>query len=157
MKLVYRVDRINLKLVQVPEDALECSVCGHWKPCAEFCDDEGRMIRTNCESCYNMPLNEFRALSGRTKTQISAKRYEIHKLEDECSMYNSVVTKAEFIKKIVDGLAGLNDDDLIYPYTEGYDCDGIKEETSMDDISFNVNAYTPKQADLPSIHKVSIW
>lgn len=42
MKLVYRVDKINLKLVQVPVDALECSVCAHWKPRTEFCNGEGR-------------------------------------------------------------------------------------------------------------------
>ncbi len=72
-------------------------------------------------------------------------------------MYNGIVTKAEFLKKITDELAGLDDDDLIYPHMFSRDSDGIEEEICMNDISFNVNQYTSKQADLPPIHKVSIF
>lgn len=38
-KAMYVVDKLNLKIIEVPENYYECSVCHEWLPESEFMDE----------------------------------------------------------------------------------------------------------------------
>ena len=61
MKTIIDIDTVTLKvaLKTVPQEYIECSVCGQYHPEESYCKD-GVMVRTNCFDCYNLPMEEFK-------------------------------------------------------------------------------------------------
>lgn len=136
--LEYQVDRRDLKIIKVPNTYMECSVCGHWFPRESFCNAQGVQTRTNCEACYNLPSGEFSRLCKETKQFYTDMAPEIQRLYDKLEKLCQSMTKKAFLKKIHGELKSLKDTDLIYPFIETYDYDGIKLNNSLADISFTV-------------------
>ena len=136
--LEYQVDRRDLKIVKVPNTYMECSVCGHWFPRESFCNAQGVQTRTNCEACYHLPSDEFSRICKETKQFYIDKAPEIQRLRDKRGKLGQSMTKKAFLKKINDELKSLKDTDLIYPFIETYDYDGMKSNNSLADISFTV-------------------
>ncbi len=138
VKFEYRVDRRDLKIVKVPNTYMECSVCGHWFPRESFCNAQGVQTRTNCEACYNLPSDEFSRIGKETKQFYTDKAPEIQRLLDKRGKLGQSMTKKAFLDKIKAELKSLKDTDLIYPFIETYDYDGMKSNNSLADISFTV-------------------
>lgn len=138
VKFEYRVDRRDLKIVKVPNTYMECSVCGHWFPRESFCNAQGVQTRTNCEACYNLPSDEFSRICKETKQFYNDKAPEIQRLRDKQGKLGQAITKKAFLNKIKAELKSLKDTDLIYPFIETYDYDGMKTNNSLADISFTV-------------------
>lgn len=149
VKLEYKLDKAALAIVKVPHDTRECTVCGHWKPYKEFCNDKGQMVRTNCEACYNMPYNEMRALADTTYQATKQHQVEIYHLMEQLRVGQQLMTKKAFLKQITDQLKGIGDDELIHAVYDTYDPDGYSYDKPMDDLSIDTKRKTI-ELDVPT-------
>lgn len=132
-RLVYRVDKTALKVVRVPEDYNECGFCGHWKPHDEFID---RFIfsRPNCAACEKLGESRLWDLLRHKQRICEDHESEIRKLTDDIAIFNQCVTKREFLKRIAEQLSDIGDDELVFPFYEGYNNDGSRRTELLGDI-----------------------
>lgn len=149
MKLEYEVDKVSLSIVKVPSDYRECSVCGHWKPYSEFCNSQGVMSRTNCIECYNMPLDDMRALSKQTSEYIRNHRSEIYNLNERVAIASQLMTKRAFLAQITEQLKDIGDDELIHAVYDTYDQDGYSSNEPLNNLSINTKR-TTIELDIPT-------
>ena len=129
----YRVDAHDLKVVKVPENYRECSVCGHWLP-PESNSEPCR--RTNCDACYTAPMEKFNKL--RDKTNANKKRKTYDNLCELADKLNSCQTKRALMEKITKALAAIPDDELVLLEHETFMQD--YDETTFEDDVFDTEA-----------------
>ena len=93
------IDAINLKVVEVPNEYIECSVCHKWMPKSSYCDEHGVQTRTNCDECYNMKHKDLVELQRKNREFISAnwRCGKMHNLDRERAALSNSVTKEEFV------------------------------------------------------------
>ena len=61
------IDIKTMTLIQVPDQWIQCSVCGEYhSPAAYRKPDQEKQSRTNCTSCYEMQWNDMKALEQQT-------------------------------------------------------------------------------------------
>lgn len=149
MNLEYKVDTVSLSIVKVPSDYCECSVCGHWKPYSDFCNQQGVMSRTNCTECYNMPLDEMCALSKQTSDFIRTHRSEIYNLTERVAIASQLMTKRAFLAQITEQLKDIGDDELIHAVYDTYDQDGYSYKQPLNDLSISTKR-TTIELDIPT-------
>ena len=114
MAMKYVVDQINLKVVQVPDDYLECTVCHKWCPSTDFRNEgEEYQTRTNCRECYNMNHSEMQAKKAETENTIKENRFKIATLEHERHAMASAMPKEEVIKRFMEEMAKIPDGALV--------------------------------------------
>lgn len=110
----YVVDQINLKVIQVPDDYIECTVCHKWHPPEEFSnEDETYQTRTNCRECYNMDYSEMQAKKTETEKVIKKNHYKIAILKHECYAMPFAMTKEEVIKRFMEEMKKIPDGALV--------------------------------------------
>jgi hypothetical protein len=149
MKLEYKVDKVSLTIVKVPSDYRECSVCGHWKPFSEFCNQQGVMTRTNCSDCYNMPLEDMRALSKQTSDFIRAHRVDIYNISERVTTGSQLMTKRAFLEQITEQLKDIGDNELVHAVYDTYDPDGYSCKEPLNNLSVNTKR-TKIELDVPT-------
>jgi hypothetical protein len=67
------IDINSKKIVDVPENHIECSVCGKWEDPSHYKkESESVQSRTNCTSCYNLPWDDMQSLGAQTKEMRSS-------------------------------------------------------------------------------------
>lgn len=95
----YVVDKINLKVIQVPDDYIECSVCHKWMPKSSYCDEQGIQVRTNCDECYHLGHEIMIAEQMKNRVIIAANERcgKMHKLNKERAALSESVTKEELV------------------------------------------------------------
>lgn len=105
------IDAINLKVIQVPDDYIECDVCHKWMPKSSYCDEQGVQIRTNCDKCYNMKYDEFVELRRKNRDFISANWHsgKMHKLDRERAALSNSVTKEELVARFNEAMSKIPD------------------------------------------------
>lgn len=129
----YRVDAHDLKVVKVPEAYVECSVCGHWLP-PENNSEPCR--RTNCDACYNAPIEKYNELLAKIHENKNNKKYD--KLLELADKLNSCQTKRALMEKITKALAAIPDDELVLLEHETLMQD--YDETTFEDDVFDTEA-----------------
>ena len=89
----YVIDAIELKVIEVPDDYIECSVCHKWMPKSSYCDEHGVRVRTNCEECYHLKREDLVELQKRNRDFVSANWHsgKMGKLSQECSALNNSI------------------------------------------------------------------
>lgn len=99
MAMKYVVDSINLKVIQVPDDYIECSVCYKWMPKSSYCIEHGVQTRTNCDECYHLKHEVLIALQKKNRDFVSAnwRSSKMYKLDRERAALDNAVTKEELI------------------------------------------------------------
>lgn len=95
----YVTDSINLKVIQVPDNYIECSVCYKWMPRSSYCDENGVQTRTNCDECYHLKHEDLIKLQRKNREFINTNRFcgKMYNLHRECAALNNSVTKEEVI------------------------------------------------------------
>jgi hypothetical protein len=83
-----------------------CTICGLWKPNASY-EENGQRVRTNCEDCFMLPINEYNAMNERFGThRVSGDwvwknenhlRYTVNQMNDE---KRNGITKAAILAQI---------------------------------------------------------
>lgn len=110
----YVVDQINLKVIQVPDDYIECATCHKWCPPEEFHNEgEAHQTRTNCRECYNMDLSEMQAKKTETEKAIEENHYKIAVLKHECNAMPFAMTKEEVIKRFMEEMEKIPDGAMV--------------------------------------------
>ena len=110
----YVVDQINLKVIQVPNDYIECSVCHKWCPPEEFHNEnETYQTRTNCRECYNMNRLEMQTKMTEIKKAIDENHCKISILEHECNAMPFAMSKEEVIKRFMEEMEKIPDGALM--------------------------------------------
>ena len=75
MKTVIDIKTFNL--INVPEQWIQCSVCGVYHSPAEYRKpDQDYQSRTNCTSCYEMPYEAFKSLARITAETMKTPQYK---------------------------------------------------------------------------------
>ena len=110
----YVVDSVNLKVIQVPDDYIECAVCHKWCPPEEFHNEgETYQTRTNCRECYNMDYSEMQAKKVEIEKAIKENYYKIAKLKHECHAMSLAMPKEEVIKRFMEEMEKIPDGALV--------------------------------------------
>ena len=134
-KMKYVVDKRELKIIQVPYDYIECSICSRWCPPDDYIDiDENgeklkHQTRTNCSICYNLPHDEFtEAVYNSFDNTILAAGWddkERHDIQNEyidlrniAIKMNMAITKKQIIADMMELLDHVPDDALIFDWPE---------------------------------------
>ena len=94
---------VNIKLIdgkrmplieEVPNDWRQCTVTGEYRPFEEFCDSDGKYVRTNALEAYHMPFDEMKKV-----------KFEVHYLINYSSEYKNLYAelrkeklREEFVK-----------------------------------------------------------
>jgi len=109
--LKYVIDAIALKVVEVPDDYVECSVCHKWLPKSSYCDEHGVLARTNCEECCRMEHEELVELEKKTRDFISAnwRSGKMDRLDMECRALRESITKEELVSMFNEAMAKIPD------------------------------------------------
>lgn len=72
------IDICSFEHISVPENWIECSVCGEYHPPESYRkNDEEKQSRTNCVSCYNMPFQEMKDLEEFVAKRKKSELYRI--------------------------------------------------------------------------------
>ena len=110
----YVVDKINLKVIQVPDDYIECAVCHKWCPPEEF-HNEGETYQTrgSCHECYFMPYAEMQVKMADIEDAIKENHYKIAKLWHECHAMPFAMSKEEVIKRFMEEMEKIPDGALV--------------------------------------------
>ena len=95
----YVVDKINLKVIQIPDDYIECSVCHKWMPKSSYCDEHGVQVKMECYECDHLKHEDLVELEKKNRNFISASRHsgKMHKLDRERAALSNSVTKEELV------------------------------------------------------------
>lgn len=121
-----------LEIVEVPEDYIQCSVCGKFHPYDSYKKpEEKQRSRTNCKTCYEMPHVDMMDLKEKTQTVLKSREYynKSMKLRNELMVSSNAITKQELIEKAkayVESLNELPDDAL---FTDVHEYNDIYFET----------------------------
>lgn len=91
MKLIVNVIDLVPAIMEVPDDYIQCSVSGEYRPHSEFCDETGKQDRTNCIGTYQLSTLEFNELRGKGITVMKGKIYRdlVNKLHKSVSYRDS--------------------------------------------------------------------
>ena len=137
---MYMVDKLNLKIIEVPENYYECSVCHEWLPESEFIDEgaKGR-TRTNCSACYNMGFDEMRALSKKNEDFINKHTCAIADLKDKIEFIDGAYTKAKLRERFEKLLAKL-DDKGVYGCQASLGSEYEAVDYSLDDLLYAIES-----------------
>lgn len=110
----YVVDSVNLKVIQVPDDYIECTVCHKWCPPEDFHNEgETCQTRTNCSECYFMDHSKMLAKRAKIEKAIKENRYKIAVLKHECNAMPFAMTKEEVIKRFMEEMEKIPDGALV--------------------------------------------
>ncbi len=114
------VDRKNLKVIEVPDDYRECSICFAWKPLSDFKNEgEEHISRTNCHDCFMLPMAEFTAKRQEAEEyreflrKTGKMRMVIRSLEVEKSIRKNGVSKDKVREWFEDLLERIPDDAVV--------------------------------------------
>lgn len=107
----YVIDAISLKVIEVPDDYIECSVCHKWMPKVSYCDKHGVQVRTNCEECYHLKHEELVELQKKNRDFINAnwRSGKMHKLDKERSALRESITKEELVAMFNEAMSKIPD------------------------------------------------
>jgi len=107
----YVIDAIALKVIEVPDDYIECSVCHKWMPKASYCDETGVQVRTNCEECYHLKPEDMAELEKKNRNFISSnwRSGKMDKLDLECRALRESITKEELVAMFNEAMAKIPD------------------------------------------------
>ncbi|QHS09057.1 hypothetical protein [Sinimarinibacterium sp. NLF-5-8] len=96
-KVINIIDGIP-KIDTVPDDYIECSVSGEYRPPAEFQRD-GKMVRTNCLRTFNLPDQFFAAEKKRTAIVKASREYLrlARQLEDQTNQLSASMPVEDLI------------------------------------------------------------
>ena len=105
------IDAINLKVIQVPNDYIECSVCHKWMPKSSYCDEHGIQTRTNCDECYHLKHEELVELQRKNRDFISAnwRSGKMRSLDRERAALSNSVTKEELVAMFNEAMSKIPD------------------------------------------------
>lgn len=107
----YVIDVINLKVIQVQDDYLECSVCHKWMPKSSYCDERGVQVRTNCDECYHMKHEDLVELQRKNREFVSAnwRCGKMHSLDRERTALSNSMTKEELVAMFNEAMSKIPD------------------------------------------------
>ena len=114
------IDRKNLKVIEVPEDYMECAVCLEWKPKEDFMDEgKSYVCRANCEDCYHLPREEFQKKVHETADHLESLRTNVklrmtmRGLDLERNIRKNGVSKDEVRKMFDEILSDIPEDAVV--------------------------------------------
>lgn len=71
-----RINPLTLQLENYNKSHYCCSVCQQYYPVESYCRDGiGPRCRTNCESCYNLPIAEWDILKQKIEENVKSSTY----------------------------------------------------------------------------------
>lgn len=103
----YVVDEIDLRVIEVPNDYIKCSVCHKWMPKSSYCNEHGVQVRTNCEECYQLKPENMVEIQKKNRELVSAnyRSGRVYKLNQECGALRNAITKEEFIDRFNEAMS----------------------------------------------------
>ena len=114
------IDRKNLKVIEVPDNYRECSVCLEWKPREDFMDEsKSHVCKTNCSDCHHMLEEEFLKKAQETSDHLDSLRTNgklrmtMRALELERNIRRNGVTKDEVRKMFEEILSAIPEDAIV--------------------------------------------
>lgn len=126
MKNVVDLNTFTFTVIEVPDDYIQCSVCGVWKdPIAYRNTGEERQSRTNCEVCYNMPYEEMKVLKEETNLVFRESLYQTvlrraKELNRETQRQNEKFASSIPVQELIEILQKLPADSRIAITQEGF-------------------------------------
>ena len=113
----------TLDVVEVPEDYIQCSICGSWEPPESYTErEDGKQTRTNCKSCYISPsdlwgeLKKKRQEAERSEKYLSNKRFE----QERIAYFSNSIS----VQEMVQALQKLPENARLYVGQEGHYANG---------------------------------
>ena len=114
------IDRKNLKVIEVPEDYMECAVCLEWRPKEDFMDEgKNYVCRANCKDCYHLPQEEFKKKVLETANYLESLRTNgklrmiMRSLDLERNIRRNGVSKDEVRKMFDEILSAIPEDAVV--------------------------------------------
>lgn len=119
----YVIDAVALKVIEVPDDYIECSVCHKWMPKTSYCDERGIQVRTNCEECYHLKHENLVELQKKYHDfiNINWRNGKMDKLDMECRALRNSITKEELVAMFDEAMAKIPDGARICKAEYSYD------------------------------------
>lgn len=121
---MFVIDRKNLKVIEVPDDYIECAVCLEWKPADDFKSEQsGEICRANCKSCFTLPFDEFQDKRVEAANYLSklksdgSLRMTMRALKTELRIRENGISKDKLRELFADILNSIPDDAIV-------DCSG---------------------------------
>ena len=111
------------EIVEVPEDYIECTVCGMFKERTSYMTD-GRMSRTNCFECYNIaPYQAMKDKSDKTKDLLKNSRLR-RQLQENLKKELNLLGSSIPVEEMIEALMKLPKGSKILITQEGYYAQG---------------------------------
>lgn len=109
-------------IIEVPNNYIECSICGIYQERSSYTSNGVYQTRTNCKSCYELPLADWSYLEESVQAKKNSIMYKqlLQSLKEEsCAISNSIS-----VQEMIKALQELPSNTRLIIRQEGYYAEG---------------------------------